>query len=162
MAYVEARRRARAAAAEPAPPPPPRAQEDENARASRAAAANLASTRPQVFGYDPGRSGGVFTIEQLGSGYASFTFTGWNPDARRYTKQLIEVRAPAGADIRLAVVRRIISLIRSYEPEEFSWDSQRLDRTLMLSSRVRDNAGLEDFMMLEFFHGPKPLYGAGR
>jgi hypothetical protein len=32
----------------------------------------------------------------------------------------------------------------------------------MLSSRARDNAGLEDFMMLEFFHGPKPLYGAGR
>jgi hypothetical protein len=161
MAYVEARRRVRAATGEPAPPSPPRAEEDENQRASRTAAANLASTREQVFGYDASKSGGVFTIEQLGSGYASFTFTGWNPDVRRSTKQLVEVRSAAGADIRIAVVRRIISIIRVYEPEEFSWDSQRLGRTLMLSSRARDNAGLEDFMMLEFFSGPRALFRAG-
>ena len=161
MAFVDARRRARnAPAPDPAIPPP--AQLSENQRASRAAAANLASGNPQVFGYDPSKSGGVFTIERMGYDYAEFTFTGWNSNARRHTKQLIEVRKGTNADIRIAIVRRMIAIIREYEPEEFSWDSQRLGRSLTLSSRPRDNAGLEEFMMLEFFGGPKPLYGAVR
>jgi hypothetical protein len=48
----------------------------------------------------------------------------------------------------------MIDVIRQYEPEEFTWDSQRLGRTLTLSSRLRDSAGLEDFMMQEFFSNP--------
>lgn len=161
MAYVEARRRARGAAPEDAPGPPP-AELSDNQRASRAAAANLASGNTPVFGYDPSKSGGVFTIEHMGYDYAEFTFTGWNSNARRHTKQLIEVRKGTNADIRIAIVRRMIAVIREYEPEEFSWDSQRLGRSLALSSRLRDNAGLEEFMMLEFFGGPKPLYRAVR
>jgi hypothetical protein len=161
MAYVEARRRARNAPAEDAASPP-RAQLSENERASRAAAANLASSSTMVFGYDPSRSGGVFQIDRLSSDYAEISFSGWHAGARRHMKQLIEVRRGTHADIRIAVVRDIISVIRKYEPEEFTWDSQRLGRSLTLSSLPRDNAGLEDFMMLEFFSGPKPIYGAGR
>ena len=152
MAYVEARRRARNAPAEDAASPP-RAPLSENERASRAAAANLTSGRAQVFGYDPSKSGGVFQIERVGYDYAEFTFVGWNGDVKRHTKQLIEVRRGNHGDIRLAVVRRMIAVIRQYEPEEFTWDSQRLGRSLTLSSRQRDNAGLEDFMMQEFFAG---------
>jgi hypothetical protein len=154
LAYVEARRRARGAPAEEAAAPAPRAEPSENERASRAAAANLAGTQMQVFGYDPSKSGGVFMVERLSQDYAEITFTGWNTEVRHYTKQLIEVRRGTESNIRIAVVRRIIAIIRSYEPEEFSWDSQRLGRTLMLSARARDNAGLEEFMMLEFFSGP--------
>ena len=157
LAYVEARRRARGATAEQAPPPAPRAEPSENERASRAAAANIAGSQSQVFGYDPSKSGGVFLIERLTTDYAEFTFTGWNTDVRHYTKQLIEVQRGTEPDIRIAVVRRIIAIIRRYEPEEFSWDSQRLGRTVMLSSRQRDNAGLEEFMMLEFFTGPNSV-----
>lgn len=151
MAYVEARRRARAEAAGGSESRP--REQDENERASRTATANLAGTREQVFGYDPAKSGGVFQVEHLGFDYAEFTFVGWNGDARRYTKQLIEVRKGANSDIRIAVVRRIIAIIREHEPEEFTWDSKRLGRSLTLSSRSRDSAGLEDFMMAEFFAG---------
>ena len=148
-AYVEAWRLTRG---DPAPPdsPPPQVESD-NARTNRFAAANLAAERQITFGYDPSRSGGMFTIERLGYDYAEFTFIGWNSDIRRRTKQLIEVRKGNNSDIRIAVVRKMISIIREIEPVQFDWGSQRLGRTVTLSSRMRDNSGLEDFMMLEFF-----------
>lgn len=158
MAYVEARRRARGAPAEPPEDAPAaRPAEDENARASRLAAANLnlAPTRMMTFGYDPTKSGGVFQIERLRSDYAEFTFIGWNNDIRRSTKSLVEVRKGNNGDIRIAVVRRIIAIIREHEPVEFNWYSERLGRSISLSSRMRDNAGLEDFMMREFFGGAR-------
>ena len=149
MAYVEARRRDRAepAAAEA---PSPRVESDSS-RANRTAAANLASQRQLTFGYDPSRSGGVFTIERLGYDYAEFTFVGWQPDMRRRVKQLVEVERGGNGDIRIAVVRKMISIIRAYEPVEFNWDSRYLGRSVTLSSRTRDNAGLEEFMLREFF-----------
>lgn len=154
MAYVEARRLARG---EPAPPdsPPPRI-ESENERASRIAAANLAPRHQITFGYDPTRSGGVFQIVRLGYDYSEFTFVGWNNDIRRRTKQLIEVRKGNNSDIRLAVVRRMIAIVREHEPVEFDWNSQRLGRSVTLSSRMQDNAGLEEFMFLEFFAASRP------
>jgi hypothetical protein len=162
MAYVEARRRERAASApEPRREVPAPPLESENERASRAAAANLGASRAIVFGHDPGRSGGVFQIERLSTDYAEVSFVGWHASARRQMKQTLEVRRGAHSDIRIAVVRSIIAVIRQHEPEEFSWDSHRLGRTLTLSSAPRDNAGLEDFMMLEFFSGPRPIYRGG-
>lgn len=154
LAYIEARRSARieseAAPSQGSAPGAP-ATDDENARASRAAAANLATQRQTTFGYDPARSGGVFQIERMTFDHAEFIFIGWNQDARRRTKQTIEVRREGSGDIRLAVVRRMIAIIREHEPVEFLWDSQRLGRGVLLSSRLRDNAGLEDFMLQEFF-----------
>lgn len=149
LAYVEARRLARA---DPSPPdsPSPRVESD-NSRASRIAAANLATQRPITFGYDPSRSGGVFQMERMAHDHAEFIFVGWNSDIRRRTKQLVEVRKGNNSDIRIAVVRRMIAIIRELEPVEFGWDSQRLGRSVMLSSLMRDNAGLEEFMMREFF-----------
>ena len=152
MAYVEARRRARGPTADPpVDAPAARAAESENARASRIAAANLAPARMASFGYDPTKNGGVFTIERMSYDYAEFTFIGWNNDVRRRTKQLVEVRRGDARDIRLAVVRKIIATIREHEPEQFDWYSERLNRSVRLSALPRDNAGLEDFMMWEFF-----------
>jgi len=87
---------------------------------------------------------------------AEFVFFGWNRDIRRNTAQLIEVRRGNNKDIRIAVVRKIIAIIREYEQEEFLWESKRLGRNLTLSARAKDNAGLEDFMMREFFDAPAP------
>jgi hypothetical protein len=155
MAYVEAQRRARG---EPAKPQESAAaaRDSERERANRTAAANLATGRQVIFGYDPNRSGGVFQVERMTSDYAEFTFAGWNSDVRRRTKQVIEVRKGSHPDIRVAVVRSMISVIRQYEPVEFTWESQRLGRTLTLSSRVQDTAGLEEFLMAEFFSTPRP------
>lgn len=157
--YIEARRRARAAAAPAAPPDRPASPpiEDENTRASRIVEQNLGLNERMVFGYDPDHSGGVFNVELMGYDYAEFTFIGWNKDIRRVTKQRIEVRKGDNSDIRIAVVRRMIALIREYVQEDFLWDSRRLGyRTL--SARPADNQALEDFLMEEFFGraGPPP------
>jgi hypothetical protein len=150
--YIEAKRRARAASA-PAPlPTPPMSPpvEDENTRAARIVAQNLGSEEKLTFGYDPDRGGGVFQIQLMSDDYAEFTFIGWNQDIRRITKQLVEVPKGNNADIRIAIVRRMIAIIREHVQEDFLWESKRLGyRTL--SARPKDNKGLEDFLMREFF-----------
>ena len=148
-AYIEARRRARGTAAPAAPATTP--VEDEEARRQRIIAGNLGSTRERTFGYDPRQGGGMFQIESLGSDHAEFIFYGWNNNINRNTKQLIDVRQGNNSDIRIAVVRRMIAIIRENAQEDFLWMSQRLGRTVTLSARARDNSGLEEFMMREFF-----------
>jgi hypothetical protein len=125
--------------------------EDENTRANRIAAANLGSDRTPTFGADKNRGGGIFSIQRLGYDYAEFLFFGWNKDIARNTTQVIEVRKGNNSDIRIAVVRRMIVIIREHESGDFVFESRRLGRNVTLSARPRDNAGLEDFMMREFF-----------
>jgi len=152
--YIEARRRARA---QPAPDASAESRanaqpvEDDKARSDRIVAANLGTQRAQTFGYDPKQGGGVFQIVHMGYDNAEFTFFGWNKDIRRNTKQQIEVRKGNNSDIRIAVARKMISIIREYEQEDFRWESYRLGHSLTLSARARDNAGLEEFMLREFF-----------
>lgn len=149
--FIEAQRRARG---EPATTPAAPA-EDENARATRLAVANLASKKAQPFGYDPNRSGGVFTVKRVGVDYAEFMFYGWHKDARRNMAQLIEVRQGNNSTIQLAVVRKMIEIIREYEQADFQWYSYRLNRSVSRSARPRDSAALEEFLMDEFFYNPR-------
>ena len=152
--YIEAQRRSRAQpAAGASAPAVANAQplEDDKARSDRIVAANLGARRAQTFGYDPKQGGGVFQITRMGYDTAEFAFYGWNRNIRRNTKQQIEVRKGDNSDIRMAVVRKMISIIREYEQEDFLWESYRLGRSLTLSARARDNAGLEEFMLREFF-----------
>ena len=130
--------------------------ESDAARRDRIVAANLASLNAPTFGTEPKNSGGIFQIRRLGYDDAEFTFFGWSKDIRRRTSQKFEVRKGDNSDIRVAVVRRIIEIIRDYEQEDFSWNSQRLGRVIVLSARPSDNAGLEEFMMQEFFSTPRP------
>ena len=148
---IEARRRTRAQSAPAENLTNTQQAEDDRARSNRIAAANLGSQQAQTFGYDPKQGGGVFQIVRLGYDSAEFLFFGWNKEFRRNTKQQIEVRKGNNSDIRIAVVRKMIAIIREYEQGDFRWDSRRLGRSLMLSARTRDNAGLEDFMLREFF-----------
>ncbi len=150
--YIEARQRARGATT---PAPPPQA-EDADARSKRIIAGNIGSQRDRTFGYDPSKGGGVFQIQRLSHDYAEFLFHGWNNDINRNSKQLIEVRRGANSDIRIAVVRRMIAIIREDKQDEFLWVSNRLGRSVMLSARARDNAGLEEFMIREFFPDISP------
>jgi len=154
--YIEARRRARgesaaSVAANASPERRPQPPEDKDAQASRIAAANLAAGPKEAFGYDPSRTGGVFRLDHVGSDYAEFMFFGWDKKIQRKAAQIIEVRKGDAADIRIAVVRKMIAIIRDHEQGDFLWESNRLGRTLTLSARPRDNAGLEEFMLQEFF-----------
>jgi len=145
--FIEARRLARGETAVPSA-----SVETEEARRNRIVAANLASQEAASPGFDPNR-GGVFQIQRLGFDRAEFVFYGWNKDIRRNSSQLIDVRKGEHADIRIAVVRRMIAIIREHEKEEFTWESHRLGRVITLSARPRDTGGLEDFLMREFFPG---------
>jgi hypothetical protein len=48
----------------------------------------------------------------------------------------------------------MILLIREYYSGDFKWESHRLQRVVTLSARPEDQAGLEEFMMKEFFDTP--------
>ena len=61
------------------------------------------------------------------------------------------MRKGDNSDIRIAVVRKMIGIVREHETESFLWESHRLGRQLTLSARQRDNAELEAFLMQEFF-----------
>ena len=151
-ASIEARRRTREGAT-PQPPPPGMDAptfESEADRARRIAAANLAP-KPITFGYDPAAGGGVFQIRRISLNDAEVAFYGWSREIRRKTLQILEISKGSNPDIRLAVVRRMIAVIREYEADDFQWESRRLGRNLLLSARPRDNARLEEFMMMEFF-----------
>jgi hypothetical protein len=146
--HLEARRRARGAAPDGSLSMP--SAEDERERHNRSVAANLGLDRTPTFGPDR-KGGGIFRIERMGYDAAEFYFFGWNTDIHRNSKQLIEVRKGDNPDIRIAIVRRMIEIIRDREPGDFVWVSQRLGRNVNLSARPRDQAGLEDFLMQEFF-----------
>ena len=153
--YIAARRRARGEPAfDSAPNAPPAS--DDDARTKRIVAANLASQSPKTFGYDPAQGGGMFQIERMGYDDAEFLFFGWDKEIRRKTKQLITVRKGNNSDMRIAVVRKMIAIIREHEQGDFLWESQRLGRDVTLSARARDNAGLEEFLMREFFPDTRP------
>ena len=145
-ALVEARRQSRGDPVAPVP----RVAEDDNARRDRIVAENLGQRAP-TFGADRKSSGGIFQIEHLYFDSADFLFYGWNRDIRRNTRQVIEVRKGNNSDIRIAVVRRMIAIIREYEQEDFIWDSTLLRRSVTLSARQKDSASLEEFLMREFF-----------
>ena len=94
---------------------------------------------------------GIFEITSLGSNNATFTFLGWVGDFSASHRQYFNVEASRGEDVRRVMMRRMISLIREHYEGDFNWESHRLARTVMLSARLEDSSGLEDFLMLEFF-----------
>jgi hypothetical protein len=94
---------------------------------------------------------GIFEITSLSARHAGFTFRGWTNDYSNARREAFEVEAGVDQDIRLLVVRKMIVLIRQHYQGDFNWESQRLGRVVIQSARPEDNAGLEDFMMMEFF-----------
>ena len=146
-AYIEARRRARGESPAEAP-----ATDAERANRGALNSAGLKQALPTTFNPPRPRNGyGSFEIRRRGHNYAEFLFKGWNENFRRDGSELIEVRQGSHASIDLAVIRNIIEIIRRTESGDFTWHSHRLGRSLVLSARARDNAGLEEFMMQEFY-----------
>jgi outer membrane biosynthesis protein TonB len=94
---------------------------------------------------------GIFEITSLSSNSATFTFLGWVGDFSASHRQYFNVEASRGEDVRRVMIRRMISLIREHYQGDFNWESHRLARAIVLSARPEDSAGLEDFLMLEFF-----------
>ena len=155
-AFIEARRHARESAPAPRGGPPVPPVETAQERDNRIAAINLGLNRTPSFGDEKKHGGGIFQVERVGFNDAEFFFFGWNKAIRRNSRQMIEVRRSDNATTELAVVRRMIAIIREHERGDFVWESRRLGRDVWLSARSTDNAGLEAFMMHEFFPGIRP------
>lgn len=135
----------RAALGENSPP-----AENEAERGNRIARENIASAQKRN---ERGNTGGVFEIRHVGYRNAEFVFRGWSINSHRNALQLIEVEQGSEADIRVAVIKRMIDIIRTKKEGDFIWESQRLGRLVTLSARVEDTVGLQQFLMLEFFSG---------
>lgn len=129
----------------------PSAPESETARRDRIVAENLATLNTSAVANAPQNGGGTFQIRRMDYADAQFTFYGWNRAINRRLFQVIDVDRGANPTINIAIVRKIIAIIRDYEPGEFRWHSKRLGRDLMLSARPEDTSELEAFMMQEFF-----------
>jgi len=155
-AAIEAHRRARTQS-EPAPPPSPPA-ESEQERHNREVAARLGLNRTPSFGAERNRGGGMFQIERMGYNDAEFFFFGWNKSINRNSQQMIAVSRGSNPSMEIAVVRKMIAIIREHANSDFVWESQRLNREVRLSARAADNAGLEDFLMREFFADARTHY----
>jgi len=151
-AYIASKQRARQGSSPPAASPAPSTPaETEQERHNRVVAENLGLNSVPSFGNNPEKGGGVFQLRSMGYDIAEFAFFGWNKDIKRNSLQVVEVRRGNNPNMELAVVRRIISIIRERSRDDFLWQSQRLRKGMWLSARAADNAGLEDFMMREFF-----------
>ena len=142
----ERRRAAEAAAAE----------ENEGARQAgrgmtpqEVAEANVRRSMQQA----NGRGGsGVFQLLDVSTRVGRFSFHGWNTRAiASGRKQFFEVDAGLGGDVHLAIVRRMIEIIRMEYKGDFNWESRRLGTVRRMSARVEDTAELENFLLKEFF-----------
>jgi hypothetical protein len=151
LALIEARRAQRraadaAAARGPSPADSREPTQDESTVASINRNLQTLTGREGV--------GGVFQILRKGTRSAEFAFNGWRPDSKRQWREVIEVDAGPGGDVELAIVKRMIALIRTHYTGDFNWDSHRLGRVVLLSARPEDTEGLEDFLTREFFGAP--------
>ena len=99
----------------------------------------------------PQGGGGIFYITRIDTQTAAFSFRGWDNAYNNGRREEIEVEADAGTDIEHAIIRKMIAIIRKRHKGDFGWESQTLNRVVTLSARLEDNAGLEDFLMREFF-----------
>jgi len=143
--YLQARRRERGEASEPLP-------SDRGTDRNADLAANLPRPATGTATKDVNRGGGIFEIKRMTYDDAAFVFFGWNPDMGRETPQLITVRIGNNENMRIAVVRRMIGIIREYTQTDFVWRSAHGDPGVMLSARPSDNASLEAYLMREFFN----------
>ena len=159
----------------PAPPPEPAAPTDmmsyvNAARARREASLGFTArdsieiaARDNPISEDDRRSAvikrnlqdvgtnGIFQIRELSSNRAQFSFLGWKHEYSNARQELIDVEVGPDGNINRAVVKKMIAVIRRDYSGDFNWESWRLGRTVILSARLEDNAGLEDFLITEFF-----------
>lgn len=151
LAMIEARRAQRRAAEAADARGPPSAENRELSK-EEASSASLGRNLQTLAGREG--VGGVFQVIRIGPRTGEFAFNGWRPDSQRKWREVIEVDAGMGGNVELAIVKRMIELIRTHYSGDFNWESHRLGRVVNLSARASDQEGLEDFMLREFFGPP--------
>jgi hypothetical protein len=128
------------------------AQNGRQPSASDIASANISRNLATLSTKRDGTNG-VFQVISKGTRIGQFSFNGWKTDKNNSWREVIEVDAGLLGDVELAIIKRMIELIRSHYKGDFTWESHKLGRAITLSARQEDNEGLETFMMREFFEG---------
>ena len=151
QAFIEARRRQRGAATGSDQP----AEESEAARGTRNALANIAAINGRGR-EDRNESGGVFSVTNKTFNTMDLKFRGWNPSFKRRWLTHVKVEQGSEPDIEIAVVKKMLELIRKEKTGDFEWDSHRLGRIVKLSARPQDSDALMSFLFKEMFPEYKP------
>jgi hypothetical protein len=95
-------------------------------------------------------------LRSVGAHHAEFLFRGWKKEAGRNWSQVLNVEQGSEEDVRIAVVKKMIEIIREHTQDDFTWDSRRLGKTITLSAKPADAAGLQQFLLREFFPDYSP------
>lgn len=98
---------------------------------------------------------GIFQVRDVGLHTAQLSFKGWKNNYNNARLEIYDVQAKPGETIELAIVRKMIVIIRKDYSGDFEWESQRQGRTITKSARIEDTAELEQFLLREMFpnHG---------
>jgi len=98
---------------------------------------------------------GIFQVRDVGLHTAQLSFKGWKNNYNNARLEIFDVQAKPGETIELAIVRKMIVIIRKDYSADFEWESQRLGHSITKSARIEDTAELEQFLMREMFqnHG---------
>ena len=143
--YIAKRRQARGAT-----DPSTSTQESEAARGTRNALANIAAINGRG-NQDRNETGGVFSVSNKTFHSMDLKFRGWNPNFKRRWLTQVTVEQGSEPDLEIAVVKKMIDLIRREKTGDFEWDSHRLGRVVKLSARTQDNDALMAFLFKEMF-----------
>jgi hypothetical protein len=100
-------------------------------------------------------TGGMFQITHVGVREGEFRFNGWHPGSDNWHESYT-VDAGIGGNVRLAIVKKVIEVIRKYKTGDFEFDSRKLGRSVTMSARPEDNDALVEFLMKEFFDESAP------
>jgi len=93
---------------------------------------------------------GIFQIKEINLRTAQFTFRGWKSNYGNARLELVDVQAGPNEGIEIAIVRKMIVVIRRDYSGDFHWLSPRYGDVIK-SARIEDTAELEKFLMEEFF-----------
>ena len=94
---------------------------------------------------------GIFQVRDVGLHTAQLSFKGWKNNYNNARLEIFDVQAKPGETIELAIVRKMIVIIRKDYSGDFEWESQRLGHSITKSARIEDTAELEQFLMREMF-----------
>jgi hypothetical protein len=144
--------------------PTPQLNLDLRALLEQGVAAYNSAGREGSLASETEHRGGIFQVSRVdGDEYAEFYYAGWSAETRRNVRVLYSVRRGSDPNIRVAVVRRVIRIIREQWTGDFDWASRRLGRNVTMSARPADSAALEAFLIQEFFVGDTPArWGASK
>ncbi|MFI4939258.1 MAG: hypothetical protein ACHP7O_02755 [Burkholderiales bacterium] len=123
----------------------------ENATAATADTLNRINAAKDLLSGKPSNGpSGVFEVTKVGSRYGEFQFIGWHRDSGNL-HEYYSVDAGDGGNVRLALVKKVIEVIRKHKSGSFEFQSWRLGHVVLMSARPEDNDALEQFLMKELF-----------